>query len=157
MAVKNKKVKEKNNDLNDFVDAKNTLTEENTVDSPTGKVEWDVQQGEVHSNTTFEDDQGHGKKIIVRSFDFKANPEAFRHHTPSKQELFNAHANQIETILWKDGLQVMGDVAPRLMLSKKRDGYRIVVGAEPAKGFLLHDRPQTLTQIANAQPKPNTN
>lgn len=150
MAIKNKQVKEKGNDINDFIDGTAKAVEKDSVDSAKD-VEWEATRGEVHSSTTFEDDKGDGRATIVRSFDFKANPSAFFERTPSKQELFNAHSNQIETILWKDGLQVMPDIAPRLILSKKRDGYRIVVGAEPAKGNLLHQRPQTLTQIANAK------
>lgn len=138
--------------------SKNSKVEDHIVDkagitqqTDKGDVEWKATRGEAESTTTFEDDKGEGKAVLVRSFDFKANPAAFLHATPSKQELFNAHANQIETILWKDGLQVMPEIEPRLILSKKRDGYRIVVGAEPAKGHLLHQRPQMLTQIANAQ------
>lgn len=112
-------------------------------------IQWEATKGEVESTTNLEDDEGHGPAVIVRSFDFKANPAAFHEHTPSKQELFNAHAKQIEIHLWKDGMQVMPDVDPKVILSKKRDGYRIIVGAEPAKGNLLYQTPQTLSQIAS--------
>lgn len=114
-------------------------------------IQWEATKGEAESTTTLQDDEGYGPAVIVRSFDFKANPQAFHQYTPSKQELFNAHAKQIEIHLWKDGLQVMPDVDPKVILSKKRDGYRIVVGAEPARGHLLHQTPQTLSQIVNKQ------
>lgn len=148
--AKNRKVKETGNNLADHIEAQSTVVDEAGIVS-SDKVQWDVQQGEVQSSTNLEDDLGTGKQVIVRSFDFKANPEAFAHATPSKQELFDAHAHQIEVILWKDGLQVMPDVKPQLIFSKKRDGYRIVVGAEPAKGFLMpySVEAQTLSQIAN--------
>jgi hypothetical protein len=45
----------------------------------------------------------------------------------------------------------MPDVNPKVMISKKKEGYRIVVGAEPSRGHLLHQAPQTLSQIANKQ------
>ncbi len=148
--AKNRKVKKTGNNLEDHIEAQSTVVDEAGIVS-SDKVQWDVQQGEVQSSTNLEDDEGSGKQVIVRSFDFRANPEAFRHHTPSKQELFDAHAHQIEVLLWKDGLQVMPDVKPQIILSKKREGYRIVVGAEPSKGFLMPYalKAQTLTQIAN--------
>ena len=111
--------------------------------------QWQATQGEVHSDTKFEDDKGTGNAVIIRSFDFKANPEAFAQRTPSKQELFNAHAKQIEGFLWEDGLEVMYDVKPRLSLEKKNRGYRISVAATPRKGHLLFEAPKTLTELTN--------
>lgn len=154
--VKSKKVKESGNDINDFLGEKVGITEYDSVDSSTGNVQWNVQQGEVHSSTNLEDDEGSGAAVIIRSFDFKANPQAFHIHVPSKQELFNAHAKQIEVLLWKDGMQVMSDVSPKVMISKNKQNYRIVVGAEPAKGHILSQPTQTLSQITN-DPKSDRN
>lgn len=125
----------------DIVDNSRQISEDAT--------QWKATQGEVHSDTKFEDDKGTGAAVIIRSFDFKANPEAFRERTPSKQELFNAHAKQIEYFLHNDGLDVFPDMNPQIKLSKKRDGYRIVVAAIPLKGQLLRERPQTLTELVN--------
>lgn len=119
------------------------------IDKDSGGTNYDVKQGEVHSDTHLEDDTGTGKKIVIRSFDFRANPAAFKDHTPSKQELFNAHAKQIEIILWKDGLQVMHEVKPQLKLSKNRLYYRIVVGAEARLGEHFNDKALTLAQAAH--------
>lgn len=110
---------------------------------------WDVKKGEVHSDTKLEDDKGEGRAVIIRAFDFKANPETFHQHIPTRQELFNAHYKQIEVSLMVDGMKVFDEVAPRVMLSKDKTGYRIMVGALPARGHLLHTKPQTLTQIAH--------
>ena len=112
-------------------------------------LEWQAKQGEVHSDVKLEDDQGQGKGVIIRSFDFKANPEVFRHAVPSKQELFNSHAREIEGILFADGLEVMRDVSPQLKISKDKSFYRIVVGAEARKGQYFDEKPKTLSQIAN--------
>lgn len=126
-----------------------------TLDGKQSSTHYDVKQGEVHSDIHLEDDEGSGKTIVIRSFDFKANPEAFRQHTPSKQELFSAHAKQIEILLWEDGLEVMPDVNPQVILSKRRTGYRIVVGAEPRRGQIItrrdQDRIQTLSQAAHGR------
>lgn len=125
------------------------------VDTGVNGDNYDVKQGEVHSDVHLEEDTGHGGTIVIRSFDFKANPAAFKQRTPSKQELFNAHAKQIEIILWKDGLKVMPEITPKLVLDKKQRGYRIIVGAEPEKGQLItsrdQDKFQTLSQAAHGR------
>jgi len=141
-------------ELSDHLVAEGTLTEtQASVDIAGFKgeqdLEWKAKQGEVHSDVTLEDDTGSGKKVIVRVFDFKANPEAFKHQTPSKQALFNSHAKEIELFLWKDGLVVMQEVKPQLKLSKDRTHYRIVVGAEPRFGQQIYDVAHTLKELKN--------
>lgn len=142
-------------DLNDHILGETKVKVINTLDSSGSGHDYEVKQGEVHSDIKLEADEGHGKTIVIRSFDFKANPTAFKERTPSKQELFNAHAKQIEVQLWKDGLKVMPDVTPQLILDKKRRGYRIVVGAEPERGHLIrsldNDKYQTLSQAAHGR------
>lgn len=142
-------------DFNDHILGEATATVYNDLDPNSKGDNYEVKQGEVHSDIKLEADEGDGKTIVVRSFDFKVNPQAFKERTPSKQELFNAHAKQIEVILWKDGMKVMPDVKPQLMLSKNRKFYRIVVGAEPEKGHLINsltlDKQQTLSQAAHGR------
>lgn len=149
--AKRRAVKEKDNKLEDHILAEGAVVEEAAAFSGEKDIAWDAKQGEVQSSTNLEDDLGEGAPVIIRTFFFKANPVAFRHHTPSSQELFNAHLKQIEVHLWTDGMKIMTDVTPKVSLSKKRDGYKIVVGAEPAKGFLLSQTPQTLTEIAHGK------
>lgn len=156
MAIK--KVKERlasSKDLNDHVVGEAQVKVINSIDSTAKAHDYEVKQGEVHSDIKLEADEGHGSAIVIRSFDFKANPQAFKERTPSKQELFNAHAKQIEIILHKDGLQVMPDVKPQLILSKQRNHYRIVIGAEPRKGQNIslrdQDKFQTLSQAAHGR------
>lgn len=112
---------------------------------------WELSDLSAQSTTNLESDTGHGAAAIVRMFEFAANPEAFRIHTPSKQELFNAHLKGIEVMLWRDGLRVMTDIEPKLTISKKKDRYRIWVGAEPARGHILRERPQTLGEILHGR------
>lgn len=117
----------------------------------TSDLQWKATQGEVHSDTKLEDDIGTGRKIVIRSFDYKANPEAFKLHIPEKQELFNAHVRGIEEFLYKDGLILVKEVQPHLILSKDKTGYRIIVGATNRFGEYFNDNAQTLTQIAHGQ------
>lgn len=139
----------KSKDLKDHIVDTATAQIETEVGGTTKEVGWDVNEGEVHADVQLSEDKGVGKAVIVRTFFFKANPEGFRERTPSKQELFNAHANQIRDALTTDGLQIMHDVSPKLMIGKTKTHYKIVVGAEPMAGMLLHERPETLMNLAN--------
>lgn len=109
----------------------------------------DVSQLEVASQTQLTDDTGHGKTAVIRMFEFKANKEAFKAHTPTKQELFFYHQKLIETQLWADGFAIMYDSPPRVSINKRKTKYAIFVGAEPRNGMVVTERPKTLTQIAN--------
>lgn len=154
MATKQTKTrKASSKELSDHIIGETAATELSPVDNKEKDVQWDVKQGEIHSDTNLEADTGWGQEVIVRSFEFKANPEAFRQHTPSKQELFNAHLKQIEILLWRDGLRFFDGVTPQLSIAKKQEGYRIVVGCEAMPGHIIHardkERFQTLSQAAN--------
>ena len=145
-AEKNRSVSSR--ELSDHVVAEATAVEKEHIDSNKG-VEWKANQGEVHSDVKLEDDIGYGKKVVLRVFDFKANPASFKNWTPSKQELFNSHAKDIELFLWKDGLVAMPEVSPQIKLSKDRSHYRIVVGAEPRFGQQIYDKAHTLSELTN--------
>lgn len=108
-----------------------------------------VQSIETQSKTTLEQDPGEGREAIIRRFTFGMNPEAFQSGTPTKQELFNAHIKGIEVMLWRDGMALMTEVEPRLVVNKELMQYSIFVGARPARGHILHERPQTLRELAH--------
>lgn len=99
--------------------------------------EWDLTKTQVDSETHLEDDTGHGGAAVIRQFVFKTNPQSFKHNPPTKQQLFNHHLKQIEIILWQDGMKIMTDVEPQLILNKKKTQYTIIVGAVPSRGQLL--------------------
>lgn len=158
MAVKKTKNRDASKkDLSEHIVAKATLKEiqADTGDirglAPTTDLQWKVTQGEVHSDTKLEDDIGTGRQIVIRSFDYKANPEAFRFSTPTKQELFDAHKRGIEEFLYRDGLVRVEEVAPKLIISKDKTGYRIIVGATNRMTEYFADKAQTLTDIAHGQ------
>lgn len=109
----------------------------------------DVSKIEVASQTQLADDTGSGKTAVIRMFEFKANPEAFKLHKPTKQELLLSHQKFIENQLWTDGFHLMHDAKPRVSISKNKRKYAIFVGAEPRSGMTVLERPKTLTQIAN--------
>ncbi len=112
-------------------------------------IEWDITGAEVHSDTNLEDDKGVGKAVVLRFFDFLANPESFRAHTPRKQELFNAHKIQIENTLYGDDMKIFEEVPPKVMISKNKRYYRIVVAGIP--WGMNRTNIQTLSEIANGR------
>lgn len=109
----------------------------------------DVSQIKTTSTTPLEADVGYGHAAIIRCFEFAANPEVFKQHKPTKQELFNYHSKAIEIQLWGDGFNVMPDVSPKIVISKNKKKYRIFVGARPKEGMSVLERPKTLSQIAH--------
>lgn len=111
--------------------------------------EWLAQTLNTESETHLEDDKGNGDAAIIRMFEFKVNPEAFKAITPTEQELFASHERGIAALLWRDGMTPLESVTPRITFSKNKKKYRIFVGAKPAKGHLLMEQPKTLSQIAN--------
>lgn len=152
MAIEKRKKKITSRNIDDYIQAESHGTEIGAGDnSPVKDIQWDAKQTEAHSELTLEADQGDGRAVIVRNFDFKMNPETWREHQPTKQELLNSHLRQIEILLMKDGLKPFTETEPRVMISKNQQFYRIVVGAEPMKGWLLHDRPKTLSQLAHGK------
>ena len=110
--------------------------------------EHEVSNIETQSKTKLEDDAGHGGAAIIRRFSFGMNAESFKEKPPTKQELFNYHIKGIEIMLWRDGMKIMTEVQPRIMLEEKKMQYHIFVGARPQKGFILREAPQTLKEVA---------
>lgn len=107
---------------------------------------YNLESIETQSKTHLEDDMGGGGAAIIRTFEFGMNPEAFNQYQPTKQELFNSHYKGIELALWKDGLKVMPEVQPKIVVDNKTNKYRIFVGAQPMKGHLLYEQPKTLAE-----------
>lgn len=112
-------------------------------------IAWEANEMQAQSDTKIEDDAGVGGAIVIRQFEFGVNPEAFKQHKPTKQELFNAHYKGIEAMLWVDGLTVIPEINPKVTISKNGKKYRIFIGAKPAKGQMLYQKPQTLNEIVH--------
>ena len=108
---------------------------------------WEAAGATVNSTTHLEDDKGTGSQVVIRSFTFSVNPQVFKQHKPSKQELFNAHAKQIEVLLWQDDLVAMPDIAPGLKFNKKKTQYTITIGSQARRGRIFHDKAKTLSEV----------
>lgn len=113
--------------------------------SKSGEGDWYGQEASARSQPLV--DSGTGIPVIMRFFEFKANTEVLKKGKPDKQELFNSHAQQIKIMLWADGLQPFEAIEPRIILSKKKDSYRIMVGCIPKNGVALTDTTKTLQEL----------
>lgn len=111
-------------------------------------VKYETAEVQVESDTHLEDDKGEGKELILRFFEYSANPEIFAHRIPSAQELFNAHHKEIEIKLWQDGLVPEAKVDPRILISKDNTHYKFIVSCRLGKGQILTQKPLTLSELA---------
>lgn len=128
------------------VDELGTVQAPSQLDGLTKDFSHDLRSIEVKSDTNLESDHGGGGAAIIRMFEFGINPQAFREYQPTKQELFNSHYKGIEMALWKDGMKVLPEVHPRIVVMEQEGKYRIFVGAQPMKGHILTEQPKTLAE-----------
>lgn len=103
---------------------------------------WTGQEAQVNSDPI--EDSGTGTTRVIRFFEFNLNP-AYKGQWMHKQEIFNAHKDQIRTFLWRDGLIPTEDIPPRVLIDKKKGKYKIVVLCEP---YSIHGVKQTITERA---------
>ena len=120
------------------------LVERETITEPA--VEWEGEEVSAESKTQLTDDQGTGQEVVLRFFEFGANPEVFAQHKPTAQELFNSHSKGMESLLWRDGLRPYEAVEPRLMFSKDKTKYRFILACTK-HGSLYSGNARTLTQL----------
>ncbi len=114
--------------------------------------DWQGQTVQVQSDKKLEDDLGVGDPVVIRTYGFSVNPEAFARHTPTSQEIFDSHKSGISALLWQDGLTPVEEVEPRVFLSEDKVKYFIVVAAKPQIGQTVLNTTQTLSQIAHGHP-----
>lgn len=107
---------------------------------------WEGQDIEVHSDPLIETGP-RGQTIVLRSFYFKANPQIMKEQKPTKQQIFDSHAKQIQLMLYGDGLIPFKGVEPKLIVSKKRDEYKIFIACEAKAGVMFTETPRTLQEI----------
>lgn len=112
---------------------------------------YEVEQVQTESKTHLEDDKGQGGEIILRFFEYTANPETFKDRIPSGQQLLNAHLKEMEIKLWQDGLKPDPRIEPRLLFSKDRTHYKFVIGCRLGTGQILTETPMTLTEVAHGR------
>lgn len=108
---------------------------------------WEGEEVTAQSETKIEQDKGTGQAVILRSFDFVANPENFRLRKPTAQDLFASHIKGMEALLWSDGLRPFQEVQPRLLFSKNKKHYRFIIPCIAGLGESLIESTKTLSQL----------
>ena len=90
-------------------------------------------------------DPGTGQTVSIRTFGFKMNPT--KKELPDKQMLFNAHARQISTILWGDGLIPLEEVNPRVIIDMKKHMYTFFIPCKARREVLFMEKPKNLSEM----------
>lgn len=123
--------------------------EKNAKNLPSKKVEnleWEGETVQAESKVNLQDDRGTGKPIVLRFFEFGVNPQAFKDHKPTAQELFNTHIRGMESLIWSDGLIFCKEIEPKLWFSKDNKKYRFMIGCLPVQTLI--ETPNTLAELA---------
>lgn len=122
--------------------------EKNPINAPVKEnLEWEGEEVGAESTTKIEEDKGTGQTIIMRFFEFSVNPQTFKDHKPTAQELFDSHRRGMEALLWSDGLTPHHILEPRLQFSKDKTRYRFVLTCIPSMGNVVNEKTQTLSEI----------
>ena len=101
----------------------------------------------LHTDGVRIEDPQEGKTVSIRVFEFKMNPDPKVNFPTDNQVLFNAHAKQIATILWGDGLVPLEEVPPRVIIKRKEHKYQIFVPCEAKRGVLFFEQPKSLNEV----------
>jgi len=123
------------------------VIEKDVKDAPTQDIEWEGEEVQAESKTKIQEDKGTGQPIILRFFDFQANPEAFKNEMPTAQQLFNSHRMGMESMLWTDGLTPCEAIEPRILFAKDKSHYRFVVSCIPSLGNTIVEKSNTLEEL----------
>lgn len=105
----------------------------------------EIQQLSTQADTLLADD-ARGEKFVMRVFEFSYDPLSVG-QVPSKQHIFNSHAEMIRHFLWKDGLEPAFEAEPRVIISKRKRNFRIYVLARARFGQMWNDKATTLQEI----------
>lgn len=108
---------------------------------------WEGEELSAQSETKITEDKGTGQSVILRFFDFAADPVKFKEHKPTAQELFASHIKGIHALLWRDGLRPFEAVQPRLLFSKDKKNYRFIIPCVAGISGLIDGTPRTLSQL----------
>jgi hypothetical protein len=98
---------------------------------------------EVETDSVALVNEGNGRPIILRNFEFKVPPTMEK--WPSIEELRGIHQPAVEGFLWKDDLVLVEDL--RIILDKDKKSFNIFATCQPRKGAELRELPKTLQDV----------
>lgn len=139
---KKKPLKLGKNNYNYKSQGKGILTEYNS--SLGGDVKWEAEQGMVTSDPL--KDNGEGKAVIVRSFEFRFPPGM--KGLPTKEQILTPeYIKHLEVRLWADEIEMIA--APRVTINST--GFFVFATCQVKKGSILpyNAKPKQLQEITN--------
>lgn len=117
---------------------------EHVKDAPVETLNWEGQ--EVQTNTVPLVNDGSGKSIILRVFDFTL-PPLKPEEIPTSEELIRIHKTALTGFLWRDELVPVQDF--KLVMNKDMLHFKIFATCQAKAGSVILDRPELLQDIMN--------
>lgn len=102
--------------------------------------EWYGQEAETDKISLAED--GTGKAIIMRIFEFTLPPFDNEQDLPTEAELVEAHKSKITAFLWRDELVPVMDY--KAVISDDRKTFKIFATAQAKAGSNILEKPEQL-------------
>ena len=110
------------------------------------KNEWEGQQVETEQVALSND--GTGKSVIVRVFDFTLPPME-NPQDIDERELLRAHKSKLTAFLWRDELVPVQDF--KIVLAKDFHSFKIFATCQAKPGSVILEKPELLQNIMNGQ------
>lgn len=106
-------------------------------------LEWYAGGGETDKHLLA--NQGEGKPIILRDFEFQL-PPLKPEEMPTKQQLLDFHRSKIMAFLWRDEL-IPIEKEWRLIWGQDGKSFRIFVACQAKPGSVILESPELLQDI----------
>ena len=103
-------------------------------------VVWEADEQETETHPLV--NEGNGKPIILRTFEFELPPGV---EMPSNQHIIEAHKSKITAFLWKDELVLIQDL--KVVRSKDQKHFRIFATCQPRAGSSIIEKPQLIQDL----------
>ena len=101
----------------------------------------DWYAGAVETDRKLVADEGKGKPIVLRKFDFALPPGS----EPTEAELVRVHKSKIQAFLWRDDLVLVQE--PKVTFNKDNKGFTIWAACQARAGAVVLDSPELLQRI----------
>lgn len=102
--------------------------------------EWESGGGETEAKPLV--NEGSGKPIILRTFEFKLPPTM---DMPKDTDILDAHRSRITIQLWKDELVPIMEF--KVIKDQKKHSFKIFATCQAKAGSVILDKPQLLQNI----------
>ena len=117
-----------------------------TKEVPVDNSDW--YGASLETDKTLLTNDGSGKPIILRTFDFDL-PPIKPSEFPTKQQLIDFHKTKITAFLWRDELVPIQKL--KLIFSKNKLHFRIFATCQAREGSVILEEPELIQNTLNAR------